>query len=383
MSLSSQLDEFGVSSHQSVMQLGPSLQQQGGMATVQNLLMSMELAGFSLFHIPTHDEGSVSHRLQVFARALGRCVRQLHSKQAPAIAHLHMSERGSVARVLVLIALISRYRTKIVVHTHGAEFQAFYDQQAPWRQALIKQTLRRGHHLIVLSDFWRDYYANCLGLSPNQISVLHNPVSIPPPQSRPLPQPEQPFHLVFLGRIGARKGTFKLLESVAQLNQDPDLQTIRRPLHLTLAGDGEIEAARDLAQTLNIESQVSFPGWLNAVAAQDLLAQADAFILPSLNEGLPMAILEAMSWGLPIIASPVGGIPEVVVPMETGLLVDPQASGEITQAIATLVKDPQLCQVLGRNAYGRIQGFSTQTYQTKLTELYHSLSRSQTLFRGK
>jgi glycosyltransferase involved in cell wall biosynthesis len=351
-----------------VLHLGPNLNQQGGMATVERLILSMTLPGFELSHIPTHEEGSVAHRIRVFLTALGRLRRRLRSDRPPEIVHIHMSERGSVARVMILITLLRPHRRPIVLHTHGAEFHEFFAAQRPWRQRWIARTLRRCQHLIALSDSWGDYYRTTLSMAASRVSVMHNPVTIVPPCDRPLPGPGGPFQLLFLGRIGTRKGAFHLLRAFALASAESPI-----PLRLTLGGDGEVEAARALAAELGIGDQVAFAGWAGGARLTALLREAHAFILPSLNEGLPMAILEAMSHQLPILASAVGGIPEVVIPGETGFLLDPHQPDAIAQTILTLARDPALAARLGRGAYQHVQRFSDKKYQISLLELYRSL----------
>jgi len=350
-----------------VLHLGPSLSQQGGMATVQTLLMTMNIEGFRLVHIPTHDEGSVHHRLTIFAGTLWRTLQAIWCDRTFEIGHCHMSERGSVGRVLILCALLSLGRKRIVIHTHGAEFREFYEGQPAVVQHLIRIGLNRCHRLIVLSESWRDYYAKAIGIAPERISVFHNPVQIPASPTSTAAQC-RPFHLLFLGRIGERKGAFTLIRAFAAF-----LHQSSQPAHLTLAGDGKIEEARQLATELGIAEFVSLPGWVDAPTVQTLLADADAFILPSLNEGLPMAILEAMSWGLPVIASAVGGIPEVIIPRQTGLLIDPQDLASITHAIAQLAEHPAFAQTLGQAARTYAENCSSQNYQAKLTKLYNTL----------
>jgi glycosyltransferase involved in cell wall biosynthesis len=351
-----------------VLHLGPNLNQQGGMATVERLILGMTLPGFELSHIPTHEEGSVAHRIRVFLSALVRLRRRLRSDHPPEIIHIHMSERGSVARVMTLITLLHFHRRAIVLHTHGAEFHEFFAAQPAWRQRWIARTLGRCQHVIALSDSWADYYRMTLGMAAGRVSVMHNPVKIAPLCDRPSPGPHQPFQLLFLGRIGTRKGAFNLLRAFALATTESPI-----PLRLTLGGDGEVETARALAAELGIGDRVVFAGWAQGPQLSALLREAHAFILPSLNEGLPMAILEAMSHQLPILASPVGGIPEVVIPGETGFLVDPHQPEAIAQTILTLAREPALAARLGRGAYQQVQRFSDMSYQIRLLDIYEGL----------
>src|SRR5690606_11523739 len=119
---------------------------------------------------------------------------------------------------------------------------------------------------------------------------------------------------------------------------------------LVCAGDGNVEIFAHLARQLKIDTKVNFPGWLSAQECQEQLRDASIFVLPSHAEGLPMALLEAMSWKLPVIASPVGGIPQLIRYGENGLLVEAGNVQGLADACATLLSRPALCERLGAKA---------------------------------
>lgn len=96
-------------------------------------------------------------------------------------------------------------------------------------------------------------------------------------------------------------------------------------------------------------------------------------LLPSYNEGLPMAILEAMSWGLPVITTPVGGIPEVIENGKTGLLITPGHIQELTAAMQSLIENPSFRLSLGFAARKRVEPLSIEHYSDALFSLYHSI----------
>ena len=133
-----------------------------------------------------------------------------------------------------------------------------------------------------------------------------------------------------------------LLRALAQM-QDADWE-------LVCAGDGEVTKYQAMATELGLASRVRFLGWVDEDAALALLAKSDLLTLPSLNEGLPMAIIEAMAHGLPVIATPVGGIPELITPGRTGLLVPPADSDALATALRQLVADPELRHRMGADA---------------------------------
>jgi glycosyltransferase involved in cell wall biosynthesis len=105
---------------------------------------------------------------------------------------------------------------------------------------------------------------------------------------------------------------------------------------------GSLDEVRQLATQLDVSDRVVCPGWLNPERKNAELASGTVFILPSYAEGMPMALLEAMSWRLPVIATPVGGIPQVIEHDVNGLLVPPGDIDGLAANITRLMKDPAL-----------------------------------------
>jgi glycosyltransferase involved in cell wall biosynthesis len=135
------------------------------------------------------------------------------------------------------------------------------------------------------------------------------------------------------------------------------LRRIRSDLpraHLVIAGDGEKAAElRRLASKLGVADRVCWLGWRGD--AVDLMAAFDVFLLPSLHEGFGLVLLEAMSRRVPIIASNVGAIPEIVVDGETGILVEPRAADGLAKAMTRLLKDRALRKYMGLLGAARLE----------------------------
>jgi glycosyltransferase involved in cell wall biosynthesis len=350
-----------------VVMLGPSLRQQGGMATVEQLIVNHAVEGLRIRHIATHEEGPLYYRVCIFLSGLLRFVGCLLTRQVD-VVHLHVSERGSVLRVGLLVWLATLFRQPVIMHTHGCEFHLFFEQLSSWTRALVALTFRRCAAVIALSDSWRQYYISHCRLDPQRVVVLLNPVKVPAVVPR-RPQSAQ-IKFVFLGRIGQRKGAFDVLQAVAQL---PPAQQQR--LELWLAGDGELAQAQALIEQLQLEHCAKLLGWIDADTRDRLLSEADVFLLPSYNEGLPVAMLEAMAWGLPVIVSPVGGIPELVTHQQHGFLVEPGNVAAIAEAMQILLLQEAKRLRLGQAARQQVQGLDVVQYHQALRQLY-SLSRS-------
>jgi glycosyltransferase involved in cell wall biosynthesis len=178
-----------------------------------------------------------------------------------------------------------------------------------------------------------------------------------------------PVHVIFLGEIGERKGTFSLIEAWAQLVD----RTSGANARLTIAGDGDIERARACVSALKLSDSVNICGWLSESEVSDLLCTAQILVLPSLSEGQPMAILEAMARGLCVIATRVGGIPELVT-ANSGVLIEPGNAEEIADALIHVLNDPDARAQYGECALRRIsEEFNIDHASRRIAELYEAV----------
>ncbi len=357
-----------------VAMLGPSLAEKGGMGSVSSLILDTAPDDVKIKHISTWDgdksKASKFQMLQAWLRSILSLQCNLLRGKVD-LVHIHLAERGSALRKSVLILIALAFRKPIILHAHGCEFHLFHSQLPSFFKYGLNLILQRCDRMIVLSESWRKFYINYCGLSPQQVVVLPNPVVIPATVLRHV-NPEK-LNLVFLGKINQRKGIFDLIQAFAALPQH-----LRAKAQLTLAGSGEVESARQLAESLQIEQQVVFPGWINSKQRNELLATADVFLLPSYNEGLPMALLEAMSWGLPAITTPVGGIPEVVQDHENGLLVEPGNIPQLTAAMHSLLENTDLRLQIGKNARAEVLPLDVNQYMSSLVKLYDCVTLKNT-----
>ena len=351
-----------------VLMVGESPNLRGGIASVQKLILesiSPEIVYTHIATVSAYPSDPNLPKIIVFCRSLGMLLicllRQKHD-----LIHIHISERGSVYRKLIVASLGLVFRTPTILHTHGSEFHLFYPKQPQIIKWLINRVFSRCNGFIVLSESWKKFYIDNIRLSPSQVIVMPNPVKIP--LQIPNRHNSNKVKFVFLGRIGQRKGAFDLIRAFATL-----------PTHLlncselVLAGDGDGDEARSLVEELNLGNCVVFD-WLSSHQRDELLAESHVFVLPSYNEGLPMALLEAMSWALPVITTPVGGIPELIQDGHNGFLVNPGDMNCLSQVMQKLIQDESLRLVLGHNAINSVKPYGIEKYCSFLTETYKSIS---------
>jgi exopolysaccharide biosynthesis WecB/TagA/CpsF family protein len=345
-----------------VIMFGPCLSEQGGMGAVQREIVQSLTERVAIRHVATWN-GKTS-TLTLFIKALIFFLDKLIKNQVD-LVHVHISERGSALRKSILALLAFAFSKPVIMHTHGCEFHIFHAGLPTIIKQALNKIFQKCAYVIVLSQSWKKTYIDICNLNPEKVLVLYNPVTVP--QRIPVRINSDRISFLLVGKINQRKGVFDLLQAIATL--PPDTQ---KKMQLVIAGSGEIEKAIALTRKLDIESLVSFPGWVNTWERDRLLGQADAFILPSYNEGLPMALLEAMSWRLPAITTPVGGIPEIITHQKTGLLIEPGDISALAASIKTLIDDESLRLTLGDEAYQQASKLDINNYSRDILNMYYS-----------
>ena len=224
-----------------------------------------------------------------------------------------------------------------------------FSQERAWRARALRAarnwSVRSFDHVLVPSHYL-ERIVKGWGVAPDRISVVYNVVHAPPvPECRPCADVDASFRLVTVARLVAWKGLDDLLEVVARLEN----------VGLLVIGDGpERETLEQLARQLGISGRVKFTGLVGHDAVFAFLRGADAFVLNSLYEGFAHVIPEAMLAGTPVIATAVGGTPEIVDDGVTGLLVPPGAPEALAEAIRRLRGDKALRENLTRRAREKV-----------------------------
>lgn len=315
----------------------------------------------------THDEGSVARRLSVALAALVRMAGLLLRGRVAAL-HAHMAMRGSFWRKSGFAALARLFGVPVIAHLHGSEMQVFYNEQPPWRQRLIVRQLEAAAVVLVLSRSW---HAFVTAIAPRaRVVELPNYVRVPAlAPAAGAAAPAGTVDVLFLGAVGKRKGIYDLLPAFAKAHQQ--LPALR----LRIGGTGEVEQAKALAQSLGVTEAVEFLGWVSGADKDRALAACAAYVLPSHNEGLPISVLEAMSWGKPVITTRVGGIPELVRDGIDGTLIDAGDVPALTQALLCAGRDADWRDRCGRAGRDRVAGsYSDAVILPQLSRLYDEVT---------
>jgi glycosyltransferase involved in cell wall biosynthesis len=233
-------------------------------------------------------------------------------------------------------------------------------------QGIIRKTLRASDVLIALSHQWkRDLYH--IAHHPD-IRVMYNPTVMQKPVFDDAePDRHKDIRFLFMGRLGQRKGVYDILESARQIRADN--------VKINLYGDGEAEAIQAKVRQCNIGDKVAVCGWIDGHQKDETFRQADVLLLPSYHEGLPISVLEAMAYGLPVVATDVGGISEAVQDGVNGFLIQPGECEKLAERIDRLATSPELRLEMGKSGYELAAGkFALPVIINQLEALYAELA---------
>lgn len=275
------------------------------------------------------------------------------------VLHIHTASYNSFKRSSYWVSLGRLFNKKIVLHIHGGGFKEYYKTNPQW----IKSVLDKSDCLVVLSDTWKKYFDGELGCK--NVEIVEN--IVPSPEVSKMKKEDNKLHLLFMGLITEQKGIFDLLEMI---NEHKELQD---RIFLHVGGNGKVQEFLDMVEKFNLKSCVKFEGFVSGQKKIDLLNIADAYILPSYIEGVPISILESMSYSLPILSTPVGGIPEVVHNGVNGILFTPGNKEEIYNAINTLLNNRNTLKEMGLKSYTMITKHLPEQVESVLRQIYMGL----------
>lgn len=306
-------------------------------------------------------------RHKVDLSALGRLTRLLRLFH-PDLLHTWLFTANAYGRWAALRAGV----------THLVASERSTDPRKPRLNRLIDRWLaRRTDRIVANCHSVRDVYLRRLDLPPQRILVIPNGLQLQPADDDARAQlrakeglPDDALVFVTAGRLERNKAVDDLLRAFARL-----LTEVPQGYLIVLGGGPELAALAALADRLGVAERVIFLGQVADVA--EVLDGADVFVFASLYEGLPNAVLEAMSAGLPVVTTAVGGIPEVVSDGETGFLVPTRRPEELAERMLRLARDGDLRRRLGGAARERVGEFTMERMVRSYEELYDGLLSGQ------
>lgn len=346
-----------------ILVIGPSpTRSKGGMATVIEEIEKDKVLN-SKFDIDIYESYIDGNKLSVLFFSVLSFIKFYVTKSNYDIYHIHAASYGSTFRKGWYVHAAKKWGKKVILHIHGAEYMPFYEKSN--RKEKIVAILKEADEVVALSADWKKKFVETFELK--NCVVLENGIDTERLKPAITDVKEHPHTFVSLGRLGERKGTYDLIKAIEQVKlQIPDIKCY-------LAGDGDIDRCKQIVKQRNLKNNIIIVGWADFDKKLELLKKSSVLVLPSYNEGLPMAILEGMACGKAIISTTVGAIPEVVKE-ENGVLIEPGDIKKLTEAIITYCSDINLTIDTGMKNMKLInEKFSMAAMHDKLKNIYLDL----------
>jgi len=337
-----------------ILMLGPHRAAVSGVSTHLNLLMDSALGDeYDIVHFQVgsegRDEGAIGKvlRLLVSPFFLAASIIFRHVS----IVHINTSlNRKAYWRDLVYLFVSKALGARVVYQVHGGELPRKFFANRPALTSFLRRTLRIPDLVVVLAQIELNAYKEFI--PGQQVVALPNGIDCRPFSAVPTVRsdPTHPLQIVYVGRIAREKGLYETLQGLRLAHE------LGVDARLVIGGSGvEEPRLRRYAQALGIANRVVFVGPVFGNDKVKLLSGADVMVLPSYSEGLPYALLESMAAGVPVIATPVGAIPDVVSHDIHGFLVPPRDGKAIAEAIAILAGDREKLSWMSRACRRRVR----------------------------
>jgi glycosyltransferase involved in cell wall biosynthesis len=374
-----------------VLMTGPLPPLTGGMATVVDNLRRSPLRKTCRLTVRSTGKITPEHRslasgvtaqLKIFADVVGQIV----ARRAE-IVHIHTCALFTFWRDILHMTAARALGSSVVWHIHDGTFLPFFSQGPSVKRSAIRLALRAGGAVIVLSRTAADALRPLAPEVPWR--VVNNGAELPPlaaatalavAAESALTSADAAAHadgqvrILFLGNLTRRKGAYDLVDALALAGRSGFRGVAR------LAG-GEVQAGQraelvEYIKAAGCSDRVELLGLIGGPRKEQALADADCLALPSYAEGLPMAVLEGMAYGLPVLATRIGAIPEVITDGREGYLFAPGDVATLADRLARLGRDGDLRRTMGRAARARVEEeYSLDVMATRIRDIYEDVLR--------
>lgn len=283
------------------------------------------------------------------------------SKKYKAV-HLHTSSYKDFYRNTPFVYLYKLMGKKVLLHIHGAKFDEFTES----KRGFVKTVCNKADGLIGVSSYFVKFFKDN-NLNEN-VYLLHNGIDA---VEEDIVRKESDGDITVFSYFGAlddRKGIFDVVETIG-LNKE----LFDGKILFYIGGKGDVERLTKLIEKYDLKEIVKFLGWLDAQKKSELLLKTDVFIHPSSFESFGISILEAMNYGLPVITTKIGGIPDLVKNGENGLFVGVGNKDDIRDAMLKLSSDKKMRHEMGEKSSLYAKEFGFPKIERKLEGIYQDI----------
>lgn len=353
------------SPYKNVLFVGPGYKDhRGGIGAVLDIY-SRNIAPFNF--VSTMAYRNKFYELFFFSGSVFRLLGKLISNRKIRIVHIHGAKDGSIVRKSIMCFIAKKlFGKKVVFHSHAGAFDEFYMKRGRWYKAMCRFLINNSEAVILLSDRWNDFFKKNFRVK--RLIVVPNPVEqrVPMVVKQPL-QKEVVF--LFLGKIVDHKGIFDLTRLVVE-----EKQALRGRARFLVGGNHQVECLQAQIRDGGIEDLMQYIGWVKDEDKERFFHQCDYFVLPTYHEAMPMTILESLSFGKPVITTPVGSIPEVIVDGRNGYLFQPGDMEHLKKIIFNVIEDRSQYDQLRKNAMNTATLFYPESIKQELEKLYAEIA---------
>lgn len=275
--------------------------------------------------------------------------------------HIHTSEPPSALRKVLFMAVSKLLGKKVIVHFHSFSVDTTINGKY---QNVYRYLFGKADVVLVLSKYWQDELCRTFEFKDNKVKVLYNPCTTEV-SSKVYPKRKQ---ILYAGTVNARKGYADMIKAFAQIaDRYPDWSIV-------FAGNGEIEEGKALASRLSIAKQTVFLGWVRGEEKDKAFKEASIFCLPSYAEGFPMGVLDAWAYGLPVITTPVGGIPDIAIDGKNCLLFNSGDVDILAKQMDKMMSSEELRKLVASESNELAKGiFSVEKVIERLGNIYQNV----------
>nr|WP_315199408.1 glycosyltransferase family 4 protein [uncultured Flavobacterium sp.] len=340
-----------------VLVVATSSKTRGGITAVINSYKTTKFwSDFNCVWIETHIDKTSIAKILIFLHSLLKFILFLPKAS---LVHVHLSAPMSAIRKYPFLVLAKIFKIPIIIHFHAFSAESTIDKKY---SRLYNTIFRMANTIIVLSESWRQGLMKDLNINYSKIEVLYNPC---PKNISKKSNTIKTNTILYAGTLESRKGYKDLINSFANICE------LYPEWELVFAGNGEINEGIQLSEKLYIKNKVIFKGWVSGDEKNKLFSEASIFCLPSYAEGFPMAVLDAWAYGLPVITTPVGGIPDVAIDGVNMLLFQSGNTNALSEMLKKMISDEDLRKKISEASleFSRNK-FSLDTIVNDLANIY-------------
>lgn len=342
--------------------LDPKVNVSGISSVVRYIIEHCKTIEFVHFELGRKDNEGGKYRIFSLIAALIEWMKVL-SKEKKALIHYNFAfDTKGIVRDFFFISLAKFLKRKLVLHIHGGKYM---NDNSPSKllNTMIKRILKGNKAIIVLSNKEKSLIEQKYNLQ--DVCVLPNPIEVPVSGATDKIYDNDGTHFLYLGRIEKNKGIEEMLDAFSKLKETEH----SFKLHLAGKEQGEDNYIERFKTAL--DNSFIYEGVVSGNDKDELLRKCHVFLLPSYYEGLPMSLLETMSYGMVPIVTEVGSIGDYVVDGKNGMIVNVGDAKSLYDTVIRILGNRKIINNLSKEAYETMRNyFSKEEYIDKLNEIY-------------